>query len=318
MLSVEHLSRRFGSTIALHNVNFTLAAGDVAGFVGRNGSGKTTTMRSIMGLLVPDEGEVTWCGQTITSTTRRRFGYLPEERGLYPKMTVERQLRYLGQLAGLSARAARLASDRWINDLELAERRTAKVEQLSLGNQQRVQLAAALLHEPELLVLDEPFSGLDPVGIDTMAAAIHQRSAQGVAVLFSSHQLELVERVCTRVIFIDAGHIVGDEPNGIDRGDGVRRVDITVDNAGSDWVAALHGAVVTRVDGDNLTIELAADTTIGTLLDAARSRGEITHFAMSKATLSQRFRAKVAVSDRRSDDPNRHDGHSASLSEPRA
>jgi ABC-2 type transport system ATP-binding protein len=176
------------------------------GFVGPNGAGKTTAMRIILGVLAPDGGEVRWRDEPVDARTRRRFGYMPEERGLYPKMRVRAQLTYLAALHGVEAPEA--AADRWIERLGLTERAEDRVEALSLGNQQRVQLAAALVHEPELLVLDEPFSGLDPVGVDVLSGVLKEYAATGVPVVFSSHQLELVERLCEAVAIIKDGRLV--------------------------------------------------------------------------------------------------------------
>src|SRR4051794_14833138 len=174
------------------------------GFVGPNGAGNTTTMRIVMGVLEPDAGEVRWRGEPLSFGVRSRFGYMPEERGLYPKMRVRAQLAYLASLHG----AAPDAADRWIERLGLSERAGDRVEELSLGNQQRVQLAAALVHEPEVLVLDEPFSGLDPVGVDVLSGVLNDYAATGVPVIFSSHQLELVERLCEAVAIIKDGRVV--------------------------------------------------------------------------------------------------------------
>ena len=176
------------------------------GFVGPNGAGKTTTMRIILGVLAADGGEVRWHGEPVDAATRRRFGYMPEERGLYPKMRVRTQLTYLAALHGVDA--PEQAADRWIERLGIGERADDRVEELSLGNQQRVQLAAALVHEPELLVLDEPFSGLDPVGVDVLSGVLAEYAATGVPVVFSSHQLELVERLCEAVAIIKDGRLV--------------------------------------------------------------------------------------------------------------
>lgn len=176
------------------------------GFVGPNGAGKTTTMRIVMGVLAPDSGEVRWNGAPLSFGVRNRFGYMPEERGLYPKMRVKAQLSYLASLHAVDDPDA--AADRWIERLGLTERAEDRVEQLSLGNQQRVQLAAALVHEPELLVLDEPFSGLDPVGVDVLSGVLLDYARTGVPVVFSSHQLDLVERLCEAVAIIKDGRLV--------------------------------------------------------------------------------------------------------------
>jgi ABC-2 type transport system ATP-binding protein len=220
-LQLRDLRKRYGETVALDGVSFTVGEGEMFGFVGPNGAGKTTTMRIVLGVLAADSGSVTWRGGEIGAAERRRIGYMPEERGLYPKMRVRDQLVYMARLHGAGEADAGAAADRWLERLGIAERGSDPVEALSLGNQQRVQLAVALVHEPDLLVLDEPFSGLDPDGVDALSGALTEEiRARGVPVIFSSHQLELVERLCDSVAIIAAGRIatsgrleeLGDQP----------------------------------------------------------------------------------------------------------
>lgn len=208
MLELRGIHRRFGDVQALHDVSLTVPAGQAVGFVGRNGAGKTTAMRVALGLVEPDAGEVCWDGRPITAADRLRVGYMPEERGLYPGMSALDQLVHLARLAGWSRADAAARATALLDQLELAGRATQKVEELSLGNQQRVQLAAALVHDPDVLVLDEPFSGLDPIGVDVLSTVLAERLREGVGLLFSSHQLELVERLCDEVVVIDGGRVV--------------------------------------------------------------------------------------------------------------
>ena len=210
MLVLSGLSKRFGSLQALDDLSLSLDRGEIVGFVGANGAGKSTTMRIVMGVLHADAGTVTWKGTPVDAAIRRGIGYMPEERGLYPRMKVAEQLIYLARLHGLSASAAKAAANRWTERLGLEERRGDEVQSLSLGNQQRVQLAAALVSDPELLILDEPFSGLDPVAVDVMSQVLLERAAAGVPTLFSSHQLDVVERLCDRVVIIRSGRLVAD------------------------------------------------------------------------------------------------------------
>ncbi|EGV12231.1 MULTISPECIES: ABC transporter ATP-binding protein [Actinomyces] len=210
MLKLSGLSKRFGSLQALDDLSLSLERGEIVGFVGSNGAGKSTTMRIVMGVLTADSGAVTWMGAPVDAAIRRTIGYMPEERGLYPRMKVAEQLVYLARLHGLSASAAKAAADRWTERLGLEGRRGDEVQSLSLGNQQRVQLAAALVSDPELLILDEPFSGLDPVAVDVMSQVLLERAAAGVPTLFSSHQLDVVERLCDRVVIIRSGRLVAD------------------------------------------------------------------------------------------------------------
>ena len=205
MLAINDLSKTYGDVVALEGCSFTVEPGRMLGFLGPNGAGKTTTMRAIFGLLRPDAGDVPWNGHPIAPEARLRFGYMPEQRGLYPKMKVVEQLVYFGRLHAMSAEA-RAAAEELLDELGLTNRRDP-LDDLSHGNQQRVQLAAALVHSPELLVLDEPFNGLDPIGAETMANVLRSRVAAGAAVVFSSHQLDLVEDLCEDVAIIHRGRL---------------------------------------------------------------------------------------------------------------
>jgi ABC-2 type transport system ATP-binding protein len=207
-LELSGLRRCFGDVVAVDGLSFAVEAGSLFGFVGRNGAGKTTTMRIVCGLLAADAGAVRWNGAPIDARARERIGYMPEERGLYAKMRLRDQLEYFGVLHGASHTRARADALAWLERLGLGDRALARVEELSHGNQQRVQLAAALVHRPDLLVLDEPFAGLDPIATDLMARLLREEAARGVPVLFSSHQLELVEGLCESVAIIDRGRLV--------------------------------------------------------------------------------------------------------------
>ena len=289
MLELRDLARRYGDV-----VSFTVEAGQMFGFVGPNGAGKTTTMRIVVGVLAADRGEVRFRDAPVDFAMRTRFGYMPEERGLYPKMRVHDQLVYLARLHGRDAAGARESADRWIEQLGLTERAGDRVEQLSLGNQQRVQLAAALVHDPELLVLDEPFSGLDPVGVDVLSGVLADYALNGVPVVFSSHQLELVERLCEAVAIVKDGRLVasGGVEELRDRGSDGRRVRIEVQGAGEEWVP--EGAEV--VDRGPKGVLVALQDGIGSdgLLDAARRAGSVTYFALERPTLTDLFREAVA------------------------
>ena len=294
MLELRDLARRYGDVVALDGVSFTVEPGQMFGFVGPNGAGKTTTMRIVVGVLAPDRGEVRFRGAPVGFETRRRFGYMPEERGLYPKMRVRDQLVYLARLHGRAQAAAGDAAERWIERLGLTERSGDRVEQLSLGNQQRVQLAAALVHDPELLVLDEPFSGLDPVGVDVLSGVLADYAANGVPVVFSSHQLELVERLCEAVAIVKDGRLVasGMVEELRDRGADGRRVRVEVQGAGDEWLPP--GAEVVDRGPRGLLIALDG-LRPDVVLDAARAAGTVTYFALERPTLSDLFRQVVAA-----------------------
>src|SRR3954452_4020736 len=189
-------------------MTFTVQPGSVTGFLGPNGAGKTTTMRAVFGLTALDAGEVRFGGRPIDMDVRRRFGYLPEERGLYPTMRIAEQLSYLGALRGMDRREADREARTRLGELGLGERVDDELEDLSLGNQQRVQLISALLHRPQVLTVDEPFSGLDPVAVDALSKVLVGEARRGVTVLFSSHQLDLVEDLCERAVIVDRGKVV--------------------------------------------------------------------------------------------------------------
>jgi ABC-2 type transport system ATP-binding protein len=293
VLELDKLSRRFGDVQALQDLSFRVAEGQMFGFVGGNGAGKTTTMRIVMGVDRPDAGQVRWRGRQIDAASRRRFGYMPEERGLYPKMRVRDQLQYFGRLHGMETEAAGQAADAWLERFGLTERARDRVEQLSLGNQQRVQLAAALVHEPELLVLDEPFSGLDPIGVDALSEALLGYAARGVPVIFSSHQLELVERLCDAVAIIDKGRLVASGAvDELRRRDG--EVRLRVDTGGaSDWVMGLRGVTVVDKTERGLILVLDPGADDQAVLDAARAAGPVHAFGRLEPTLTELYREAV-------------------------
>jgi ABC-2 type transport system ATP-binding protein len=284
-LELDKLTRRFGAVLALDELTFAVPPGKVFGFLGPNGSGKTTAMRAIVGVTSLDGGTVRWRGGAVD---RPRVGYMPEERGLYPGMRVADQLEYLARLHDIPAADARRAAARWIDRLGLGGRQADKVESLSLGNQQRVQLAAALVHEPELLVLDEPFSGLDPGGIDAMSEVLAERASAGVTMLFSSHQLDLVEHLCDSVAIINRGRTVAigtvDE---LARGGPLRvRIRVAGDRSGA-WAGGLGGDVA---DDGTVTVEVPDHGAAQTLLDKARAAGEVEEFGFVRRRLSEVFR----------------------------
>ena len=291
-LELVRLRRRFGDVAALDDVSFDVAEGEIVGFVGPNGAGKTTAMRIAVGVLEPDGGEVRWRGQRVDGRIRRRFGYIPEERGLYPKMRVAEQLVYLARLHGVSRAAARPRAQELLEMLGVARRAGDRVETRSLGHQPRGQRAAALIHPPAVLILDEPFSGLDPVGTDVLVDALRDESRRrGVPIVFSSHQLELVERVCDGVVMILGGRVVADGSIEDLRASRARRLlRIEVAGATDGWFDALPGV---RLEGEvpgGVILELSDGTDDQRVLDLARSVGDVRHFSRVRPTLSELFR----------------------------
>ena len=294
-LELRDLRRSFGELVAVDDLSFSVPTGRMFGFVGRNGAGKTTTMRIICGLLAADAGSVSWGGRAIDAMARERIGYMPEERGLYPKMRIGDQLEYFAVLHGASHEQGRTAARSWLERLGLGERMSARVEELSHGNQQRVQLAAALVHGPDLLILDEPFAGLDPIAADVMAEVLREEAARGVPVIFSSHQLELVEHLCESVAIIDRGRLVACGRVDDLRSGGPRLVRVDVRGAASGWIDALGGVeLVERTDG-RVVFRLASEVDGERVLDAARAAGSVTYFAEVQPSLAELFREVVSV-----------------------
>lgn len=295
MLELIDLRRRFDDVVALDGVSFQVPQGRIVGFVGRNGAGKTTTMRIALGVLQADQGEVRWRGEVVDHQARRRFGYMPEERGLYPKMRVQEQLLYLARLHGVDKATANRRAAELLEVLEVIGGPRDRMETLSLGNQQRVQMAAALVHEPELLVLDEPFSGLDPVGVDVLADVLRREARErGVPVVFSSHQLDLVERLCDEVVLIDRGRVVALGTIAQLRALRARRLwQVEVEGAGDGWWEVVGGVSLSdRVDGA-VVLELAEGADPQRILDLARGAGEVVRFGPFHPTLAELFREVV-------------------------
>ena len=292
-LEIDRIAKRYADVVAVDGLTFEVRAGELFGFVGRNGAGKTTTMRITLGVLAPDAGMVRWLGVPLTFEARRRIGYMPEERGLYPKMHVAEQLAYLGELHGMTGAEARDAALGWLDRFGLADRRDAELQALSLGNQQRVQLAAALVFGPDVLVLDEPFAGLDPVAVDVMAGVLRERADAGVPVIFSSHELELVERLCDRVGIVERGRMVACGTVDELRAGGQERRWIDVPGAPGDWDAGVPGVRLVRTDGSRRLFELDGGVDDQVLLQAALATGPVRAFERVEPSLGDLFRTVI-------------------------
>lgn len=289
MLEIDGLSRRFGDHLAVDQLSFTVGEGLLTGFVGGNGAGKTTSMRMIMGVLQPTSGRLLWRGSEVTAADRRTFGYMPEERGLYPKQPLFDQLVYLARLQGCTKAFARTESERLLEMFGLGDRKKDKLEELSLGNQQRVQIAAAVIAQPELLILDEPFSGLDPAAVDSMVELLREQTARGVPVLFSSHQLDLVERLCDRLAILAKGRLVGwGSVEELRRSGPVRhRLRLAGD---ATWLHQIPDVTVIERDGSDAVLELAGEGTRDALLREALQRGSVLEFSEIIPNLSEVYR----------------------------
>ena len=296
MLEFDGLRKSYGTNLVLDDVSFTVAPGQMYGFCGANGAGKTTTMRIALGLARADAGEVRWKQQPVDLELRRRIGYMPEERGLYPKMPVVEQLEYFGRLHGMNTAAARKSASLLLEGMGLGERSKDALEKLSLGNQQRVQLAAALVSNPDVLILDEPFSGLDPTGVDALAANLAERRSRGVPVLFSSHQLDLVERLCDAVGILAGGKIVASGTVGqLREREANRQLRVVIAGSDGRWARDL-GYV--RVDSDRdgeVLLQLDDPGRDQDVLSAAMTSGPVSHFGWRQPTLVEIFREAVAA-----------------------
>jgi len=289
-LTFQHVRKRFGAVQALADLSFAVEPGRMLGFLGPNGAGKTTAMRAVFGLVELDGGEVLWCGQPIRVQERLRFGYMPEERGLYPRGLVREQLEYFGRLHGMDANAARAAARTWLDRLGLAERGEAKIEELSHGNQQRVQLAAALVHEPELLVLDEPFAGLDAFAVRTLAEVLRGEAARGAAVVFSSHQLELVEEICEDVVIIDHGRDVATGGlEALKRSSTRRRIELELEDASAKWLPAIAGVELLERRMGRLRLLADRDVEPEQVLADARRCAGVVAFSYGPPSLAELF-----------------------------
>lgn len=297
-LYVDQLSKSYGDVVALKNMSFQVAPGEIYGFVGSNGAGKTTAMRIILGVLEADSGEVRIGSSRIDDTLRRFIGYMPEERGLYPKERIANQLIYFARLHGLTAERAKKNTDTLLEQLGLSDRADDKVDSLSLGNQQRVQLAAALVFDPHILILDEPFSGLDPVAVELMASSLRERAAQGVPVVFSSHQLDLVQRLCHRVGIISAGEMRAEGSVDELRQSGPLIYEITVDSDEPWWEQMPELRLINR-DGSHIHLHVDAAAASDSfddqrILHTALRYGAVHHFGRRLSHLSELFQEVVA------------------------
>lgn len=293
MLALRGITKSYGGRRVLDDVSFEVAPGRLTGFVGGNGAGKTTTMRMIMGLLAPDSGQVNLNGRPITRSDRSRFGYMPEERGLYAKQPILSQLIYLAELKGMTRDSAAAEASGLMARFGLGDRLKDKLEKLSLGNQQRVQIAAAVMADPIGLILDEPFSGLDPKAVDEMAGLLAERASRGVPVLFSSHQLDLIDRLCDGLVILANGRVVaaGTKDDLESRGATKHRL-VTDTDAG--WVRDVPGLRVDAVDGGTALFEILVPGAGDDLLAQALQRGHVIEFTPVRPTLSEIYREVTA------------------------
>lgn len=293
VLEVHGIAKSYGSRRVLHDLSFTVAPGRLTGFVGGNGAGKTTTMRIILGVLSADSGQVLLDDEPVTSEDRRRFGYMPEERGLYPKMHVLDHVVYLARLHGFSKDEATTRATALLEELGLGERLRDKVESLSLGNQQRAQIAAALVHDPQVLILDEPFSGLDPLAVEVVADVLQRRAAAGASIMFSSHQLDVVERLCDDLIILAGGTVRAAGPHDVLRAQHAGNRYELVANGDLGWLRNVPGVAVVDFDGGQALFETDGTDTAQTVLRTALAQSDVSRFAPQHPSLAQIFKEVI-------------------------
>jgi ABC-2 type transport system ATP-binding protein len=289
-LDVRSVSYAFGDRRALDEVSFSVVPGVMTGLLGPNGAGKTTLIRILLGVLRQQSGEVLVRGEPATDAARRAWGYMPQERGLYPAMHVGEQVVYFARLHGVGRRDAEDRARLLLDELGLADRWDDRTDKLSGGMQQRLQLATTLVHEPEVVVLDEPFAGLDPVAVASLSESLRQRAAAGCTVLFSSHQLDLVQDLCEDITMIDHGRLVlHGEVAVLRAATGRRQLRLHLQTPDREWLAAFPDVTLVSDEADELRLGVAPDTDPLLVLDAARRAGRVTDFGLDLPTLSQLF-----------------------------
>jgi ABC-2 type transport system ATP-binding protein len=299
-LNVEHISKSFGNFQAIKDLSMEVREGAMFGFLGANGAGKTTTMRMILDIIRPDNGQITWDGNDVREVPRRNWGYLPEERGLYPKMVVEEQLLFLARLNGLSKQAAKKELDEWFERFQINANRKKKVEELSKGNQQKVQFLAAILHDPTILIMDEPFSGLDPVNTNVLKEAFLELRQRGKTIIFSTHQLEQVEEMCEDIMIINKGHcVVQGNVREVKRRYGKNIVRLKLDNdPQAAWLDEMEQVQVLRRRQDYIEIQFQANFRPELIVaEAVKQGGSISHFEISEPSLTDIFIKEVGIPD---------------------
>jgi ABC-2 type transport system ATP-binding protein len=297
-LVLEHIDKSFDQFRAIQDLSMEVKEGTIFGFLGANGAGKTTTMRMILDILRPDRGSITWNGQDVRAVMRRNWGYLPEERGLYPKMRVDEQLLFLARLNGLAKQAAERELNDWLERFQITSYRKKKVDELSKGNQQKVQFLATILHDPLILIMDEPFSGLDPVNANVLREAFFEMHRRGKTIIFSTHQLEQAEEMCQDILIINKGQaVIQGSVREVKRQHGRNVVRLKLDNdAEASWLDSLAGVQVTKRRQDYIEMQIQADLNPNLIVEAALQHGGIiSRFELAEPSLTDIFIERVGA-----------------------
>jgi ABC-2 type transport system ATP-binding protein len=295
MLTIKNVRKHFGSFTAVDGITLEIPKGEIFGLLGANGAGKTTTFRMILGLLTPTQGKITWDKKEISYETSDLVGYLPEERGLYPKLTVKEQLIYLGQLRGMTRSQIQEETGSWLKRFGAEEYLNKKVESLSKGNQQKIQFIASVLHRPQLLILDEPFSGLDPVNVELLKSAVHELKKEGTTILFSSHRMEHVEELCQHLCIMHRGKsVVQGNLKEIKRSFGKKNVSVKAD-FDLTYLKDTNGVLKHRMSADGITLQIEQEEVAQDLFLAIQEKGFVRKFELEEPSLNDIFIEKVGV-----------------------
>ncbi|GLV53824.1 putative ABC transporter ATP-binding protein YhaQ [Dictyobacter sp. S3.2.2.5] len=295
-LVVDTISKSFGQFQAVKDLSMEVKEGALFGLLGANGAGKTTTMRMVLDIFRPDRGQITWNGKDVREIPRRELGYLPEERGLYSKMSVEEQLLFLAQLNGLSKRDAKSAMDEWLERFQINANRKKKIEDLSKGNQQKIQFLATILHNPSILIMDEPFSGLDPVNAIVLKDAFLEMHRRGKTIIFSTHQLDQVEEMCEDIVIMNKGEaVVKGSVQEVRRQHGRNIVRLKLENDPQAlWLDDMDGVQITKRRQDYIEMQIRADLNPNVILEAAlQHSGQINRFELAEPSLTDIFIERV-------------------------
>lgn len=295
-LSIGHVTKKFGGFTAVDNLSLTIDTGEMFGFLGANGAGKTTTFRMTLGLLDPTAGEITWDGRKIDYSTSGEIGYLPEERGLYPKMKVKDQIVYLARLRGMDKKEIVKELTYWLERFNIPQYADKKVEELSKGNQQKIQFISSVIHKPKLLILDEPFSGLDPVNVELLKEAVRDMKREGTTIVFSSHRMEHVEELCESLCIMHHGRpVVHGGLKDIKRSFGKKNVAI---NADMDLAELKSFSGVTKFKGttEGILLQVESEKAAEEIFHYAAQKGFLRKFELEDPSLNDIFIEKVGTS----------------------
>ncbi|WP_018924223.1 ABC transporter ATP-binding protein [Salsuginibacillus kocurii] len=294
-LQLHQVTKNFGEHTAVNNLTLSIPEGEMFGMLGANGAGKTTTFRMIIGLLDPTNGTIRWRNAPLSYKNSTSLGYLPEERGLYPKLRVVEQLLYLGRLRGLKKQEIIAEMRVWLERFDIRSYENVKVEELSKGNQQKIQFIAAVLHKPELLILDEPFSGLDPVNVEMLKKAVHDLKQSGTTIIFSSHRMEHVEELCEHLAILHSGKpVVHGNINDIKSSFGKQNIRLKTD-FDCRFLENIDGVMKYEEKAGDVWLQVTKDYVAKEVFAALQGKGFVRHFALEEPTLEEIFIEKVGM-----------------------